>query len=516
MSVLTVDIFVSYYHHPITLLLDTLRAVVSIDYPSDSFRVILLDSSNSQEIKDHVQGLGIDNVYYTAQEVPSQTLSKTTKLTHGLQFVESLPGGTSQLMAVLDVGAIPSPLWLRELIPFILEDETVAMASTPKHPYDIPDGDPLRQNTESASSSMLAMQDSLGTSPSTSSGWIARRSAIETIVGVLTDKFVQEDAWMSVLLNAHGWKTIFIPKVLQHGLAEHRLGARVANPKSKHAGLWSIIKLLADPSTPSMTLSQRVGVLSGPLSDSLTNVATSLCVIAMPCLLLSGKPLIIYAKPAQLSSLLRFSFLHFLATWLYGYVDVAAVRGHKPIWPPQNPLYLAPYRVMRLFGFAGTDIRARDVPEAAEREKTAPPPSTPAQVLWTALLDGGAAVLLPSIAAGLVGIYSSVNTSLEFTEGSVSYFRTLGTQLAIRAAWPPALLIWAAMVSSCWTPIGNAIFALPAKDREEWLFRNPTSKVAYPIDSIDIWRSFARLQVSQKFSMFALLYFTVAFLFSWA
>lgn len=141
MSVLTVDIFVSYYHHPITLLLDTLRAVVSIDYPSDSFRVILLDSSNSQEIKDHVQGLGIDNVYYTAQEVPSQTLSKTTKLTHGLQFVESLPGGTSQLMAVLDVGAIPSPLWLRELIPFILEDETVAMASTPKHPYDIPDGD---------------------------------------------------------------------------------------------------------------------------------------------------------------------------------------------------------------------------------------------------------------------------------------------------------------------------------------------------------------------------------------
>lgn len=109
----TADVFVPCCGEDLDVILDTTRAATALDYPYAKFRVVVLDDSDSAEVQ--TTDIRIPNVYYTANNVKSNTHSKAGNLNHGLDFIRTLSGFPSEFIAVLDVDR------LRALLPHILQ-----------------------------------------------------------------------------------------------------------------------------------------------------------------------------------------------------------------------------------------------------------------------------------------------------------------------------------------------------------------------------------------------------------
>ncbi|KAK3168473.1 hypothetical protein OEA41_004921 [Lepraria neglecta] len=182
----TVDVFVPCCGEDLDVIIDTTRAAAALDYPNAKIRVIVLDDGDSAEVQKKVN-----------------SHSKAGNINHGLDFVNTLPGGPSEFIAVLDVDMMPLPYWLRVLIPHILKDPKVVMANPPQRFYNLPDGDPLGQSMDFVFDVLSYLQDALDLAWCIGTGWVAQCSAIEQIGGILTEAIL-EDVLTSVLLNARG------------------------------------------------------------------------------------------------------------------------------------------------------------------------------------------------------------------------------------------------------------------------------------------------------------------------
>ena len=174
----TVDVLIPCCGESLDVVLDTIRAACSLDYPKERYRVILLDDGNSIHLKGQVATLQKThwNLLYTSREVNVVAHSKALNLNHGLCFVETLKTGSSEYVAVLDVDMIPEPHFLRALLPHLLNEPRLAMATSPQYFYNIPDGDRLSQSVN-AFDNLALMHDISDSSFCTGTGFILRRSA---------------------------------------------------------------------------------------------------------------------------------------------------------------------------------------------------------------------------------------------------------------------------------------------------------------------------------------------------
>ena len=57
---------------------------------------------------------------------------KAGNLNYAHGYVEGLPGGPAPFIAALDADMIPSPEWLRALLPHIIKDEKLALVQPPQ------------------------------------------------------------------------------------------------------------------------------------------------------------------------------------------------------------------------------------------------------------------------------------------------------------------------------------------------------------------------------------------------
>lgn len=132
----TVDVFVTCCKEEVDIISDTVRAAAAIDWPSDCFRVIVLDDGADAELQASIEGLSLlySNVYYTARRkekgVPHHF--KAGNLNHGLEFVTELSGGASTYIAALDADMIPEPHWLRAVIAHLVIEPQLALSCPPQ------------------------------------------------------------------------------------------------------------------------------------------------------------------------------------------------------------------------------------------------------------------------------------------------------------------------------------------------------------------------------------------------
>ena len=131
-----VDVFITCAGEDISVIIDTLRAAVDVDWPRDRLRIIVLDDKASEEVRREVQLLGLDfsNIYYSARTktkgVPHHF--KAGNLNHGLRYVEGLEGGKADYVAALDADMIVERCWLRALLAHLLTNPELALACPPQ------------------------------------------------------------------------------------------------------------------------------------------------------------------------------------------------------------------------------------------------------------------------------------------------------------------------------------------------------------------------------------------------
>jgi cellulose synthase/poly-beta-1,6-N-acetylglucosamine synthase-like glycosyltransferase len=231
MDVPTVDVLITCCKEDVDLIIDTVRAACEVDYPTDKFRVVVLDDGASQDLREAITMMSdqqYHNLHYRCREkfkgVPHHF--KAGNLNYGIRETGLMPGGPGQLIAALDADMIPESCWLRAIVPHLLLDPKMAMACPPQAFYNIPKGDPLNQNLDFFVHVSEPIKDVLGVAWCTGSGYVVRRDMLEEI-GCFPQGSLAEDVATSTLLLGKGWKTAFIHEPLQFGTVPDSFGSHL-------------------------------------------------------------------------------------------------------------------------------------------------------------------------------------------------------------------------------------------------------------------------------------------------
>lgn len=114
----TVDVFVTCCKEDVEVITDTVRAAAAVDWPSDRFRVIVLDDGADPELKRAVDDVSqlYPNVYYTARQ-------KVKGVPHHFKAGN---------IAALDADMIPQPEWLRAILAHLVIEPMLALSCPPQ------------------------------------------------------------------------------------------------------------------------------------------------------------------------------------------------------------------------------------------------------------------------------------------------------------------------------------------------------------------------------------------------
>jgi len=92
--------------------------------------------------------------------------------------------------------------------------------------YNTPQNDPLFQTLYKFFRYEEMLRDRVGCALCTGSGWVMRRTALDSIGGFPTSTLT-EDTYTANLTMGRGWKTAYLPEALQYGLVPETYQAHV-------------------------------------------------------------------------------------------------------------------------------------------------------------------------------------------------------------------------------------------------------------------------------------------------
>jgi len=484
----TVDVFITCCGEDDDLVLDTARAACDLDYPQDSFRVLVLDDGKSDALKKAVEDLSEiwPNVLYVRRPkypgVPHHF--KAGNLNYALDYVHTLPGGAGQFMAALDADMIPEQCWLRAVVPHMLVDPKMALACPPQLFYNIPPGDPLCQSLDFFVHVSEPVKDALGVAWCTGSGYVVRREALDEI-GNFPQGSLAEDVATSTLLLGKGWKTAFVHEALQFGTVPEDYGSHL-----KQRTRWAIgtvdtsFKLnfcLWGSNIKQLTAFQRMSSFIYAVL-SLFNIFLCLSLFAMPIVLILNKPLVAYSNANQLRWLIRACFASVVSNRLCEFVMYLPSGYHTGQRGSRSQIWMAPYislTIIRAFvlptwlggvtqAFKPTGSLKSDL---QERDAKARAP------MWRRMK----VITINYLAGFHVSYVYFVLTAVALSTYRCFLKHTVRAKLEClltHAFWPP--LAWVIVISAFWIPITYACDPPTMPDRESLLVRDPKTGIAHP------------------------------------
>lgn len=135
----SVDVVVTCCGEPVDVIINTVAAAASQDYPRQQLRVFLLDDGHDQELRQavmmlnrHLADLEKPRVRYLSRttQAGEKSFFKAGNLRYGID--ESHRRGSSDVLAGLDADMIPESDWLRGMVPHLLLDDNLALACPPQ------------------------------------------------------------------------------------------------------------------------------------------------------------------------------------------------------------------------------------------------------------------------------------------------------------------------------------------------------------------------------------------------
>ena len=222
----TVDVLLPCCGEELDVILDTIKACTNSDYPHDRFRVFVLDDGKAEKVAQAVEDVQssspVETIYGTREK--NNKWLKAVNLNFGLQLADKTARGSSDYVAVLDIDMIPEPAWLRAIVPHLLQYEQLGMVSAPQRFYNVPKRSDVITHIDRYMDFLAIIQDSLNSAYCTGSGFVARRSALDSIGGFPTES-LQDDILISLHLRAKGWKMAFVQEEQHYGQRPSTLGS---------------------------------------------------------------------------------------------------------------------------------------------------------------------------------------------------------------------------------------------------------------------------------------------------
>lgn len=488
----TVDVFITTCGEDVDVVIDTLRAAATVDYPPSQFRVIILDDAGSAELYKAVKDVAelYPNVYYHARTkikgAPHHF--KAGNLNGGLALVDSLEEGGGEYIAALDADMIPEPDWLRAIVAHMVVDDKLALSCPPQLFYNVPRNDPLLQSLNSFVHISEPVKDAAGVAWCTGSGYAIRRAALDSIGGFPTGSLAEDVHCSSMLLGA-GWKTAYIHEPLQFGTVPEDFQGHI-----KQRTRWTIGTMqtsiilqfcICGKIIKHMSFFQRLSGFVYTVS-SLFTIFLAASLLTMPIVLISGGRLVAFVNNDQLRWLIRLCFfaliLNRINEWVM-YLPAGYRLGQRDAGAM---MWMAPYHAitiirsfllpswlggkMAVFKPSGGLARALEERDPRRRAN-----------LWQRIkvIIFGTGVWMHCVyilfCAAAVG-----KSTVEGVLQNWGDYKQILLYMLVHACWPPVL--WLVALNACFAPIFYTIWPPNMPDREDLLDRDPLTGVAHPTE----------------------------------
>ena len=490
---------------------DTIKACVVSDYPPDRLRIYVLDDGNSTQIEvlvKEIRGWASKRfpveILYAARQRKTQWL-KAANLNFGLELARQSAQGPGEFVAILDIDMIPEPAWLRALVPHMLQDDRLGLVSSPQRFYNIPKGSHVITHIDEYMDLFTIIQDSLQSAYCTGSGFLARRTALDSMDGFPTES-LQDDILVSLHLRAKKWKVTFVLEDQQYGQRPATLGSFTKQWVRWMAGALDMVMVLRSPRLQSLPSEQRRtgSALMFTRFFSTITVAMSMLGLLLTLLISENHSFVFCDSPTELRNVLSLACLARATGFMYDYF-ISKSTGFRVGWVPLSDVWLHPYRIQ---GLLVTSLRRLGVPErfaaAGAQLNEANPQGKPLMkrlkmVLW----DSYAIIHLVYFVALVDGLWNALPGPVTAWSlpSAVKAIASPTPALMSSIMYPPFLQFLYICCTQSFVPVGYALSPDKVIDRETLLFRDEDG-VAHPTNEAkDLKRTVALLGSWNSFSV---------------
>ncbi|GLA13332.1 hypothetical protein AnigIFM62618_010320 [Aspergillus niger] len=443
-----VDILVPCCGEPVDVILDTVRAACTMDYPISSFRVRVLDDGASTELESAVAALRTEwphLFYHTRGRQSGKVFAKAGNMNYALfTLQEKAP---PEFCAIFDADSIPMPHFLRATLPHLLQTPEAVLLTTRQYFYNLPSGDPLSQSRLHFYTCENAELDRRGLAQDAGSGALFRRQAIIDAGGYPTYSF-SEDWQLSLVLKGLGHRTIQVQEPLQYGLVPTSLDGHIAQRNRWHIGHSQQLRVLMPPTNKTLPRSLQWSIAQNGVFIMAGGLGCLISFAMVPLLLASGQ-LVPDVSPLLAKAQFLLAVLHIALTWAYGLLQSAHTGFESFPFSRFENIWLAGAHLHAVARFHLLASRPKGSfvtgSSANSWNRSATPTSF--QKLYHNLWHNGIAysivVLLATIASIVYSIYTTITTIDD----------SLLSRLLTTIAWPPMLHICYLSIVSYWAPV---------------------------------------------------------------
>ena len=252
-----VDVLICTYNESLQLLEKTIIASTQMAYPKNKFKVYVCDDGKRDELKALCKKYGVN--YITREDNQG---AKAGNINNALKYIKG------DLFLVLDADMIPKKEFLQKTIGYF-EDENLAFVQTPQCYYnkDMYQSNLKKYIPNEQDFFMRDVQEARayrGAVLHVGTNAVFRRKFIDEIGGYPTCS-ITEDMAVGMLLQAKGYDSIFINKVLVLGLSASTFGELVKQRDRWCRGNIQVFKHYNPFILKGLTPAQRICYVDGVL-----------------------------------------------------------------------------------------------------------------------------------------------------------------------------------------------------------------------------------------------------------
>ena len=252
-----VDVLICTYNESLQLLEKTIIASTQMAYPKNKFKVYVCDDGRRDELKALCKKYGVN--YITREDNKG---AKAGNINNALKYIKG------DLFLVLDADMIPKKEFLQKTIGYF-EDENLALVQTPQCYYnkDMYQSNLKKYIPNEQDFFMRDVQEARayrGAVLHVGTNAVFRRKFIDEIGGYPTCS-ITEDMAVGMLLQAKGYDSIFINKVLVLGLSASTFGELVKQRDRWCRGNIQVFKHYNPFILKGLTPAQRICYVDGVL-----------------------------------------------------------------------------------------------------------------------------------------------------------------------------------------------------------------------------------------------------------